>query len=158
MSNKEPKEDEVNLLVEWSDTIPFAFTLRKTNLKKGQPTQNDYHLHLNKMISSTNSILDRFVFEQTGGLHMHGILQVPKDRNMIKFRVRGWKMHMVEIYSRDGWIQYMQKERLLELHEDEFIEDVPPIKRLRRSLFKDRNTAPAVASEDASASLPDPIS
>lgn len=153
MQGKEGDHDsEIN--VERSDKTSFAFTLRKTSTKKRQPTQNDYNLHIDKLVISTNSILKEFVFERTGGLHMHGVLEIPKTTKMYKFRVRGWKLHLKEIWSYDGWVKYMAKERLIVLNEEEMVEDELPIQTLRRSLFRSHKVESASIADAIYAPLP----
>jgi len=137
----------INLAIEWSDSIPFAFTLRRTNLKNGMPTQEDYQVHVENLIRSTDVKVTNYVYERTGGLHMHGIFQIPKKFNLKRFRIRGWKMHLEEIYDYDGWKRYMAKEQIIKYHENELAESEHPVHRLRRLLFKDRNTEPASVAD-----------
>lgn len=130
------QQDQPELIIGRSSVLSYAFTLRKTSTKKGQPTQEDYQVHIDTLCLTTKSYKKEVVFERTGGLHMHGILEVPKRCFMNKFRIRGWKMHLEEIYDYDGWKRYMAKEQVLKNYEKELSEQEHPVHKIRRSLFK----------------------
>lgn len=113
----------------------YAFTLRRTNLKKGLPTEDDYFNHLEKWSRLGLCIVIDSVFESTAGLHMHGILEIPKKQNLKVFRVRGWNIKLEELYNEDGWRFYMLKDQ--KCREDiEEIDDDDPIPKLTKSLFR----------------------
>jgi len=123
-----------------SEHTSWAFTLRKTTIKKGLPTEDDYYDHLERMHDTTNCIIKENVFEHTGGLHMHGVLQIPDATNMKLFRTRGWKLHLEKIWDYDGWRNYFMKEQIIKNNEtpedttsEEYITD---LYALKRSLFK----------------------
>lgn len=139
-----------------SKATSYAFTLRKTSTKRGQPTQEDYKSHVTKLCRPTDSMVREYVFEKTGGLHMHGILEIPKSVHMYRFRVRGWKLHLEEIWSLKGWKEYMSKEQNIAYHEDEEseLQEDHPIYHLKRSLFKERNTETASIADAIYAPLP----
>lgn len=110
-----------DLELEYATTRPWAFTLRRTKLKLG-PLPNDYIKHMNKICQSLDCKITDQCFEYTGGIHMHGIIQIPAKTYMDRFRVRGWKMHLEEIYDLDGWRRYMQKEQHLLAGEETLLE------------------------------------
>lgn len=126
-----------DLIVIQSEQVSMSFTLRRTNLKKGQPTEGEYFEQVEKLCERTGSRLHDYVFEKEGGLHMHGILEVKRNINMLKFRTRGWKMYMEEIWNYLGWHNYMQKEQLLQY--EDMDTDTSPL-ALKSSLF--RNSHP----------------
>lgn len=89
----------------------YAFTLRKTNIKRGPPTMDDYHAHLNKL-QTKGLIMRQHVVEQKGGLHLHGVVSIPEGFNFKTLMIRGWHFHIVEIYDPEGWQRYLAKEQL----------------------------------------------
>lgn len=114
----------------------YSFTLRKTKVNKSNPvTEDDYLNHIYELTERTGSRLSEFVFEKTAGLHMHGVLEVPINAYMLKFRVRGWKMLLKEIWNYAGWQQYMAKEAIIHNSENIAV-------NLRRSLFTDNKAGP----------------
>jgi len=122
-------DEDIAVMIEHSDNQSWAFTLRKTKLKIG-PVQADYEDHMENLCSKLECVITDKCFEYQGGIHMHGIIQIPKGSNMKQFRVRGWRMHLVELYDKAGWQRYMAKEAILKDHEV----DVSSI--IRESLFK----------------------
>lgn len=130
------------LEIEHSDYTSWAFTLRKTTKKRLDPNEEIYLTYIENLCQKTNTILKEYVFEQTGGLHMHGVLQIHHATNMKLFRTRGWKMHLVNIWDYDGWRNYFMKEQLLQEIEDQPLnsdqEDryIAACYNLRHSLFK----------------------
>jgi len=65
------------------------------------------------------SITDH-VYESTAGLHVHGIIQIPKTcKNYVhrRLRVRGWRIQLDEIYNYAGWLAYITKECNLVQHQ-----------------------------------------
>jgi len=130
--------------IEDSKVDSWAFTLRKTTTKRGVPTEEDYHNHLAKISRSTTCFVREYVFEQTKGLHMHGVLEMHRTVNMKYFRVRGWKLHLERIWNLDGWQRYIMKEQLIK---DSL--SVPPLKK---SLFLKYNKENASVSDTNSES------
>ena len=147
-------QEQPDLLFQHAERTSWAFTLRKTSTKKGNPTQGDYDDHIIKLIANTEVSQTKWCFERKGGLHMHGILEIPRFFNMKRFRVRGWKMHLEEIYDLIGWHAYMAKEQLIKIHEDELSEQEHPVHRLRRSLFKTAIPLQLPSPNGVEASLP----
>jgi len=132
-------EDDVwDLEVEDAQSQSWAFTLRKTTLKLGPIGQDKYKQHIENLCRGTSSVLNSFVFEYTNGIHMHGILEIPKNAKMFRFRTRGWRLHLEEIYDYAGWNRYMMKEQHLQ---DEGLYN------LKKSLFPDPNIEDAIRSD-----------
>jgi len=100
-----------------ADSRQWAFTLRRTSRPK-QVTCDQYISHVQKFVNKLNCKLESYVFEEKGGLHMHGILDIPKTVDKKRFRVRGWHWYMEELYNYAGWRQYMLKEQ--HIVEDEY--------------------------------------
>lgn len=90
----------------------YGFTLRRCS--KNKPiTKELYSEHLLKI--SCHGVLAEVtdvVFEEAGGLHCHGIIRVYRSTSLNRFRVRGWKLHLVEIYDLQMWQQYLNKEQV----------------------------------------------
>lgn len=125
-----------------SSVRQYAFTLRRTNLKKGVTVQQ-YMDHVLKWQFQGKCKLVAGCFEHTAGLHMHGILEIPKAYNKKKFfRVRGWNIKLEEIYDLEGWKYYMLKEQhCQEQFDDESWIDDQPSPEIKYSLFKKGGTA-----------------
>lgn len=105
-----------------SNITSFAFTLRKTKLPV---SKDDYVDRLHKIEKLGLSISD-YVYEDEGGLHVHGVIEIPKDFNTVRLRMRGWRIQLDELYDMVGWITYMTKTNCLELKdnpEEEISED-----------------------------------
>jgi len=148
------QNQQLDLFYLSAERTSWAFTLRKTSTKKGQPTQGDYDDHIIKLIANTPVSQTKWCFERKGGLHMHGILEIPRGYNMLKFRVRGWKIHLEEIYDLIGWHAYMAKEQLIKIHEEELSEQEHPVHKLRRSLFRTAIPLPLPPPDGVEASAP----
>lgn len=120
-------------------TRQYAFTLRRTNLKRGV-TEQEYINHVRNWEDKGLCTLIDHVFEKTAGLHMHGVLEISKKQDKRVFRVRGWNIYLEEIYNRQGWQYYMMKDQKCNEDLESFIEDEEPVLVLKKSLFK-RETA-----------------
>lgn len=94
-----------------SDYTIYAFTLRKTK----NPNESSRELLTKHLCGLAHggvfATFNNVVFEETGGLHCHGIVTIPKFTNLARFRVRGFKMHLVEIYDLQQWYQYLNKDQ-----------------------------------------------
>lgn len=121
-----------------SSSRQYAFTLRRTNLKKGV-SQDDYQNHLKKWSDKGQCEIIDSVFEYEAGLHMHGILEIPKQINFNLFRVRGWNIKLEELYDKTGWKYYMMKSQKSEDDNESEIKDTRiNIYTLKHSLFRPR--------------------
>lgn len=102
---------EASVVVEAESSRLYALTLRRT--KNPDMTQDlletMYHQHLFKL-STKGVIIEETEFEVKGGLHLHGIIRLASDFNFKLLRVRGWHLHLREIYNKKEWIRYIQKE------------------------------------------------
>jgi len=88
----------------------FAYTMRK--VKNPQlVTETTYVNQLNYFRSNLQCIVDEVVFENTSGLHVHGIIRIPVDVSLTRFRVRGWSIKLEEIYDVKGWTKYIHKDQ-----------------------------------------------
>lgn len=134
-NNKTSIEESQDIQINESAVTSFAFTLRKTKLPA---TQKDYVSKLSK-IKDLGCIITDHVYEYEAGIHCHGVIQIPKDFNLIKLRTRGWRIQLDELYDYAGWLCYMTKQNILETispPEDEQSEDTPPqIKMPKCKLF-----------------------
>lgn len=115
------------LILEQSLQTIYGFTLRRTS-KKDTITNELYLEHLKKL--SCYGVLCKFtdvIFEETGGLHCHGIVKIYKTTSLNRFRTRGWRMHLVEIYDMLQWQQYLNKNQedllpdMIDPPDDDFI-------------------------------------
>lgn len=93
-------------------TKTYGFTLRRVSLSV-PITQDLYREHIQNMECTSNDevCFSEVVFELTGGLHAHGIVSVPEKYYLNKFRIRGWKLHLEEIYDKAGWLKYIKKDQ-----------------------------------------------
>lgn len=108
--------------VELSEKRQYAFTLRKTTNPKTVSPQ-DYLDILNMWEEMLDTGIIHYVFEESKGLHMHGIIEIPKHVNLIKFRRRGWHVKLEELYNEAGWRYYLLKEQRLkqDLNQDTYV-------------------------------------
>jgi len=88
----------------------YAMTLRKTKLPV---SQDDYEKRI-AQIEATGITVEEKMYENTSGLHVHGLALVPNSYNFKKLRRRGWNIHMDEIYNYIGWFAYMMKDQALD--------------------------------------------
>jgi len=129
--NMAPNVANKNLEIIKSDKTSYGFTLRKTSFKQGTPNIEMYEEYLKK-VSNLGCIVVHKVYEYTSGLHVHGVITVPKKLNKNRFRIRGWNMRLDELYDELGWIQYTMKDQ------PDTEEQVPPehdIAPLRKKIF-----------------------
>lgn len=120
------------LSIQESPTTPYAFTLRKTKLPA---SKKDYESRLDKIRDLQCEITDH-VYEYESGIHCHGVIQVPKNFNTIKLRVRGWRLQLDELYNYAGWLCYMTKCNALEaIAQQQDHEQDPDFKMPKCKLF-----------------------
>jgi len=118
----------------------YAFTFRRTTLKYNTV---ETYLRQIKYFESLGCKVDNKVFEKTAGLHMHGIIRVPINLSLMRFRVRGWSIKLEELYDLDGWIKYINKDQVID---DEYIDPpddpdfIMPNKKLFRPIPECRET------------------
>lgn len=87
----------------------FAITMRKT-MNPRTVKQDDYVNQMNYFIRALRVKFDHVTYEQTAGIHMHGIIRIPTDVSLNRFRVRGWSIKLEEIYDYQGWLKYINKD------------------------------------------------
>lgn len=124
-------EDCKDYNITLAQTTPFAFTLRKTKL----PVVKEDYLNKLAKIEKLGCEITDHVYESTAGLHVHGIIQIPKSFDPKRLRVRGWRIQLDELYDYAGWLSYITKEAVLNEHKIldalEHEEDIViPLKRL----------------------------
>lgn len=88
----------------------YGFTLRKTSHPENIQ-QIDYEHHMQRFVEKGLCIVVSMCFENTAGLHAHGIIEVSKALDLRRFRIRGWKMYLEEIYDQLGWLMYTIKDQ-----------------------------------------------
>lgn len=91
----------------------YAFTLRKTTIKKVKPTEKTYNDHLERIFKKNGINVYDHGFENEGGLHCHGCVELkdPFIKNQKKLRIRGWRLHLTPIFDMQGWISYYNKHK-----------------------------------------------
>jgi len=90
----------------------YAFTLRKTSVRKNPATREAYCDHITRIFSANGLETKDYAFELESGLHVHGVVRafpLIKEQDYKKFRVRGWRVHIVPIYDMKGWHSYYMK-------------------------------------------------
>lgn len=90
--------------------ICYGFTLRRVKLNK-DVTKELYFDHLVKIFGQYCFFSD-LVYENTSGLHCHGIVKIHKNHALHRFRIRGWSLRLDELYDKAGWIRYINKDQL----------------------------------------------
>jgi len=83
----------------------YAITMRKTKFPD-KVKEVDYINRINYFTSTLGVDFKKIVFEKTSGLHMHGIILIPRNLSLTRFRVRGWSIKLEEIYDVEGWLRY----------------------------------------------------
>lgn len=93
----------------------FAFTLRKTNVKKTTPTEKIYEAHITRVFIKNGIQVIDYGFENESGLHVHGIVESEKNLINAKFlRIRGWRLHITHLTDMMGWLKYYNSNLLKE--------------------------------------------
>lgn len=103
-------EEDCPVLCEVPYYRNYAMTCRKTRVRNAQPCKQDYINHLAKL-TSKGLVFKNVQFEETNGLHIHGVAWMPEGFNIKTLRFRGWHLHLKEIYSDKGWERYILKEQ-----------------------------------------------
>lgn len=97
-SIKEPKRD-------------YAFTMRKVS-NPHKVSEVTYVNQINYFKSHLTNVDFKVIrFEHTSGLHCHGIVTIPNNVSLTRFRVRGWSIKLEEIYDYSGWCKYINKDQ-----------------------------------------------
>lgn len=87
----------------------YALTMRRTK-NPSKVTQTDYINHLTKLRSQGMDI-KQYEFEESSGLHLHGVVLLPEGFNLKRLRYRGWHLLLKEIYDPEGWKAYIEKDK-----------------------------------------------
>jgi len=91
-------------------TIDYAFTIRRT-LNNKESTREQYANFLYKWEKMKKFEIRDMEFEETCGLHAHGILNTDqKDPNKY-FSCRGWSIYCTALSDKDGWKRYITKDK-----------------------------------------------
>jgi len=88
---------------------PFAITMRKTTYPQ-LASKADYEKQMAYFKKNLLVEFDHISYENTSGLHLHGIVRIPIETSLIRFRVRGWSIKLEEIYDYAGWMRYINKD------------------------------------------------
>lgn len=89
----------------------YGFTLRKTS-NVHNTTRQTYADRFGYFKELGCKVVD-ITFEETAGLHCHGIIEIPTSLSIKRLRCRGWNFKYEIIYDKDGWIRYMYKDQEL---------------------------------------------
>lgn len=100
-----------------ADFKRYAFTLRKTKIQKTKKTRftdeeltEIYESRIHEFTKSGLKV-GKFTYEQKAGLHVHGVIDIPKTFNLVKLKRRGWSILLKEIFDEEGWDRYMSKDQ-----------------------------------------------
>lgn len=100
----------------------YGFTLRRVTKNKPitKELYADHLLHISNYGALCN--FTNIVFENTSGLHCHGVVKIFKSTSLKRFRVRGWNIRLEELYDPLQWDLYLNK------NQDELLPDMidPP--------------------------------
>lgn len=107
-----------NFAIEKESFKRYGFTLRKTKLQKTKKEKfsrseltDIYHQRI-KDFKDLGATLQDYEFEDTAGLHVHGIIDVPRQFNMKRLTRRGWSVLLKEVFDHQGWLAYMTKDKV----------------------------------------------
>jgi len=112
-----------------SDFKQYALTLRKTKVQKTKKEvfsdaelREIYQNRLSEFTEAGIKIME-YTYEATAGLHLHALVEIPKSYQLIKLRRRGWSIKIDEIYNKEGWLKYINKDQnMTPSEEQEYIE------------------------------------
>lgn len=94
----------------------FSLTVRK-HYKKADPLPSEADFQV--VMESLGAFLQQHVFEDDkhikGGVHMHGVLNLPNNFLRKRLLVKGFNMKMDPIFDINGWVKYMEKDKRLRL-------------------------------------------
>lgn len=90
--------------IQKSKLKPYGFTLRKTKLVNVE--EDTYRSHMDRL---PWELYCDVAFETESGLHCHGVCYIPRAVDMKRFRFRGWKLHLEELYDPQQWMIYCNK-------------------------------------------------
>lgn len=126
MIENDPDKENLTVTVIMPIQRQYAYTLRRTRLKTPL-TREMYRTHLHKLASLGCSFKQN-EFEEPSGLHMHGVVLIPDGFNFKRLRYRGWHFLLVEIYDYQGWIKYIEKDKVTQTDRDKFNEYINSLK------------------------------
>lgn len=119
-----------------SDTRLYAITVRKTS-KPETVSAVHYETYLQNLHENLNVTIYEYVYEHEAGLHIHGIIEIPRGLNLNRFRTRGYRVHLEELYNRAGWLRYINKHVLPEDDQDDGSDPDPENNKvIKKNLFK----------------------
>lgn len=115
-----------------SQSLAFAYTIKKLNKTNQPPSQGDYDVFFKKL-SKFNITVEYKISEldSKGHIHYHGILYLDKGFYRRKLMIKGFHMKLDEIYDKSGWVKYIHKDCKYAHMEQEAKERA----LLRKSLF-----------------------
>jgi len=87
-----------------------AFTLRRTK-EPHLANQKMYLDYIGRLTKTLGADIQKVEFEETAGLHCHGIFLVPDMIDRKRFRTRGWNMELKDIDDKQGWKRYCDKDK-----------------------------------------------
>lgn len=114
-----------------------AFTLRRTK-EPHLANQKMYLDYIGRLTRTLGADIQKVEFEETAGLHCHGIFAVPDMIDRKRFRTRGWHMELKDIYNKQGWEDYCEKDKPDTPIEDDPLRHGEDKIELKRSLFKNK--------------------
>lgn len=88
----------------------YGFTLRKTKLDKNVD-KDTYKDHIKKIFTDKGYNVTTYKFEETTGLHCHGVVYIPETIDQKRFRFRGLHLYLVKIHDMEGWLLYINKDQ-----------------------------------------------
>lgn len=109
-------------------TNDYAFTLRRTKIDVSVSLRDEYEEHL-RLFDALGARVKDVEYENKGGLHVHGIIEIPLGMYLKKLRFRGWNLDLKVIYDEQGWLSYIRKENK---YKKRLVEVIP----IRKKLFK----------------------
>lgn len=104
-------KSSANFTINTSDSIPFAYTVKKLNSALDFPKESDYEPFFSKL-AKFNIPVEYKVAEQDSKnhLHYHGIMYLKKGFFRKRLVVKGIHLKLDEVYDRAGWLKYISKD------------------------------------------------
>jgi len=114
-----------------------AFTLRRTK-EPHLANQKMYLDYIGRLTKTLGADITKVVFEETAGLHCHGIFLIPDMIDRKRFRTRGWNIVLKDVYEKQGWQEYCDKDKPDSPIEDDQLRHGEDKIELKKSLFKNK--------------------
>lgn len=95
--------------IEPSKVQSWAFTVKKLGSVK--LFKSDYDFVLN-IFSKHGNVTDHcYELDKLGIMHIHGIIELPKNFHRKRLCINGYHVKIKEVYDYLGWVEYLSKDQ-----------------------------------------------